>query len=234
MNGTTADVTFLEMEGRRVGRKSVEGRSLLYRRLLGRGLIQREMAIYGLLDGIPGIPRLIGPAGPYGFYFEYRPGRLFTEYTSESRMPAVFLDGLEETVRAMHARGVAHGDLGNRENILVGPDFRPTVFDFGIAARRDTSSILYNLFVDLDRRALLKYRRRHSEGDYRRVPPHPLERIARMLKRANLIHRIGKERRRRRRIKDVVHLGEERWRGRRPPGTRIRWIRPEGDERVPD
>lgn len=234
MKGTTADVTFLDRDGRRVGRKSVEGRGFLYRRLLGRGLIRREMGIYRLLEGIPGIPRLIGPAGPYAFYFEYRPGRLFTEYTSESRMPAVFLDGLEETVREMHARGVAHGDLGNRENILVGPDFRPTIFDFGIAARRDGYSILYNLLAELDRRAIQKYRRRHSSGPYRRVPPHPLERIARMLKRANLLHRMGKERRKRRRIKEVVHLGDQRWRGRRPSGTQIRWIRPEEDERAPD
>lgn len=231
--GTTADVTVYDCDGKWIGLKSVSGRSWLFRRLIGRPLIRREMEVYRLLQGVPGIPALIGPKGREGFLFEYQPGTLFTDYTSESRMPEVFLDGLERTVREMHARGVAHGDLLNRENILVGPEYRATIFDFGTAVRRDArfppfSGALFRVLSELDRRAVLKYRLRHSgrpgERPWR-VRPLPLERLARGLKRWNFLHRASKERRRRRGIKEVIHLGEDRWRGKRGPRTRIRWIR---------
>lgn len=231
--GTTADVTVYESDGRLVGKKSVEERGTLFRKVIGRGLIRREMEIYRLLRGVPGVPTLIGPVGHEGFLFEYRPGILFSRYTSESRMPDRFLDGLEETVAGMHARGVAHGDLQNRENILVGPDGEATVFDFGTAVHQGDrfppfSGTLFHLLAELDRRAVLKYRLRHGgarQDRARRVRPLPLERLARGLKRWNILHRARKERRKRQEIKEVIHLGEDRWRGKRGPGTRIRWER---------
>ena len=226
--GTTADVVVREV--------SVADRPALWRRTLGRRLIRREREILRHLSGVPGVPRLIGAAGPDGFLFEYEPGRLFTEFTSESRLPAAFLAGLEETVAEIHRRGIAHGDLANRENILVGPDFRPTIFDFGVAARRDArfppfAPALFRLLADLDRRAVRKYRARHSEDPAERamrLPPHPLERLARGLKRMNVLHRAAKDRRKRRGTKEVIHLGSERWRGRRPSRTQITWVRGEG------
>jgi serine/threonine protein kinase len=44
-----------------------------------------------------------------------------------------FFARLLETILAMHAAGVAHGDLKRKENTLVGPDERPHIIDFGIA-----------------------------------------------------------------------------------------------------
>ena len=129
--GTTADFAVYRVDGRLVGLKTVSGRGWLFRMLLGRHLIRRELAIIHRLQGVPGIPTLIGPANRDGMLLEYEPGVLFTEYTSESRMPDAFLDGLERTIAGMHARGVAHGDLSNRENILLGRGHRPVIFDFG-------------------------------------------------------------------------------------------------------
>ncbi|MCZ6689455.1 MAG: hypothetical protein O7H41_07635 [Planctomycetota bacterium] len=231
--GTTSDVTIYESNGKLIGCKSVAERSWPFRRIVGRRLIRREMEIYRVLKGVTGIPVLIGPTGEDGFLFEYRPGTIFSRYTSESRMPDVFLAGLEDTVREMHARGVAHGDLFNRENILVGPDFTATIFDFGIAIRRDArfppfSASLFKILSELDRRAVMKYRLRHGGGEggpTRRARPHPLERMARGLKRLNILHKARKERRKRRETKEVIHLGEEPWRSARGPGTRIRWNR---------
>ena len=129
--GTTSDVTIYESNGKLIGCKSVAERSWPFRRIVGRRLIRREMEIYRVLKGVTGIPVLIGPTGEDGFLFEYRPGTIFSRYTSESRMPDVFLAGLEDTVREMHARGLAHGALFNRGNILVGPDFTATIFAAG-------------------------------------------------------------------------------------------------------
>ena len=44
-----------------------------------------------------------------------------------------FFTQLLETLDAMHAAGVAHGDLKRKDNVLVGPDERPYVIDFGVA-----------------------------------------------------------------------------------------------------
>lgn len=44
-----------------------------------------------------------------------------------------FFSRLLATVQAMHASGVAHGDLKRKENTLVGPNETPYLIDFGIA-----------------------------------------------------------------------------------------------------
>jgi serine/threonine protein kinase len=44
-----------------------------------------------------------------------------------------FFARLLATIQAMHAAGVAHGDLKRKENTLVGPDESPYIIDFGVA-----------------------------------------------------------------------------------------------------
>jgi serine/threonine protein kinase len=44
-----------------------------------------------------------------------------------------FFASLLATIRAMHAAGVAHGDLKRKENTLVGPGESPYIIDFGVA-----------------------------------------------------------------------------------------------------
>lgn len=51
-----------------------------------------------------------------------------------------FFTRLLATIQAMHAAGVAHGDLKRKENILVGPDETPWIIDFGIACQRGAGS----------------------------------------------------------------------------------------------
>ncbi len=47
-----------------------------------------------------------------------------------------FFARLLETIRAMHAAGVAHGDLKRKENTLVAAGETPCLVDFGIAVLR--------------------------------------------------------------------------------------------------
>jgi len=44
-----------------------------------------------------------------------------------------FFASLLATIQAMHAAGVAHGDLKRKENTLVGPGESPWIIDFGVA-----------------------------------------------------------------------------------------------------
>ena len=51
----------------------------------------------------------------------------------------MFFTRLLETLKEMHAAGVAHGDLKRKDNFLVGPDERPFLVDFGLACALDES-----------------------------------------------------------------------------------------------
>lgn len=97
---------------------------------LGRFLGQREMRLYACAQGLPGIPRLIGPVDGTGFLHVYVPG-----HPLRRREPVAdhFFDQLTALVGALHERHIAYVDLNKRENILVGDDGRPALIDFQIS-----------------------------------------------------------------------------------------------------
>jgi len=96
----------------------------------GRLLAQREMRLYREAQGLPGVPRLIGPYGPTGFMHAFVPGHPLRrrEHVGDS-----FFDELLALLRALHGRHIAYVDLNKRENILVGDDARPHLIDFQIS-----------------------------------------------------------------------------------------------------
>jgi serine/threonine protein kinase len=108
--------------------------------LLGRRTLRREARIYASLEGVPGIPRCYGLVRGRYLALEHVAGpslRVFAEpFADRGRFYARLL----LTLDAMHAAGVAHGDLKRKNNILVGPGEQPYVIDFGIAWRRTPRS----------------------------------------------------------------------------------------------
>ena len=91
--------------------------------------------IYARLGGVAGIPRSFGLVD----------GGSLDSSTSRDRRCATtrrrtdreaFFAKLRATLDAMHAAGVAHGDLKRKDNIIVGPGEQPYLIDFGIAVRR--------------------------------------------------------------------------------------------------
>lgn len=99
-------------------------------RLLCRWAVRREIHIHRLLDGIPGIPRLLTVLDRDRYLIEYIDGQPLNN-RMHSPGPE-FFDCLEGILDAMHTRQVAHGDLRNK-NILVGPIQTPYVIDFTTA-----------------------------------------------------------------------------------------------------
>lgn len=168
--------------------KCAAGRGPL--RWLRAAMIRREYAIYQRLAGIPGIPRCFGLILGPGLVLEYVEGvpRRGAEILDREAFFAELLD----IVRAIHARGVAHGDLAKRSNILVVDKRRPLVIDFGMALVRKEGfapfhRAIYNLLIrlDLNQWVKIKYDRQldfASAADlalYRLTWP---ERIARSVK----------------------------------------------------
>jgi predicted Ser/Thr protein kinase len=133
---------------------------------LWRSLLAREQAVYDRLGGIAGIPRSFGLVGG-GLALEYVAGPSLREHESRIADRDAFFAKLLATLAAMHAAGVAHGDLKRKDNIIVGAGERPYLVDFGIAVRRSATNALFNRCVfeplvqmDMNAWVKLKYGRR--------------------------------------------------------------------------
>jgi predicted Ser/Thr protein kinase len=164
---------------------------------LWRSLLKRERAVYERLDGIAGIPRSYGLVGD-GLALEYVGGPSLREHEARLVDREAFFAKLLTTVEAMHAAGVAHGDLKRKDNIIVGAGERPYLIDFGIAVRRSARSPRFNRFVfarlkqmDLNAWVKLKYGRRVdtqaepgvlSDDDAELYRPLLIERLARAVR----------------------------------------------------
>jgi serine/threonine protein kinase len=155
---------------------------------LGPRSIRREAAIYAELAGVPGIPKCHGLAANRYLVLEHVPGPSLRDRAPVDR--DAFFRRLLETIQAMHAAGVAHGDLKRKDNILLGPGERPYIIDFGIARRRGPGSgrrWLFDWFRQLDLNAWikLKHGRRPASlpsDDAKLYRPLLLERLARMIR----------------------------------------------------
>lgn len=131
----------------------------------GRFLARRELRLYEQLREVPGVPRVIGPAGKTGFMHVYVPGHPLGR---REQVSDAFFDQLAALLNALHARHIAYVDLNKRENILVGDDGRPYLIDFQISlwlppigwrAGWPVQWILRR-FQDADRYHFLKHKRR--------------------------------------------------------------------------
>ncbi len=116
-----------------------EGLDLVVKAAMGRGPVRRlrertllrEYAAYRRMDGLEGVPRCHGLVAGHYLVLEFVQGVPYREarWTDRDR----WFDALFAVLRSIHARGVSHGDLKSKSNILVTDDERPCVIDFGTA-----------------------------------------------------------------------------------------------------
>ena len=97
---------------------------------VGRLLARREEAAFKRLAGIDGIPRLLGRWGPTGIVREYIDGHPLAK---GERVPDDFHERLRELIGQVHRRKMAYVDLEKCENVLIGDDGKPYLFDFQIS-----------------------------------------------------------------------------------------------------
>jgi serine/threonine protein kinase len=106
---------------------------------LWRHLLRREAEVYARLAGIPGIPRSFGLIDDRWLVLEYVAGPSLREHEPKIADRERLFGLLLDTLRAMHAAGIAHRDLKRKDNIIVGAGERPYLIDFGIALLRGAS-----------------------------------------------------------------------------------------------
>ena len=130
-----------------------------------RWMLKREYRAYQQLNGFSGSPQCYGLIDGRYLVLEHidglslRRGRIDDRYT--------YFDTLLAYIAEMHRRGVAHGDLKSRDNLLVIGRRLPCIVDFGTAIVRKPGFAPFNhmLFqfarrLDLNAWAKLKYRGR--------------------------------------------------------------------------
>jgi serine/threonine protein kinase len=162
-------------------------------RLLGwlwRALLAREHRVYVRLRGIPGVPRCYG-LHDGELVLEYIEGPSLRAYEPQIKDRERFFAELLKTLQAMHAAGVAHGDLKRKDNVIVAAGERPYLIDFGIACTRGDSKLCNRLVfepvrqMDYNAWIKLKYQRRAAEVSPSDAPyyrPLWIERVARVIR----------------------------------------------------
>jgi len=112
----------------KVGRQAWLG--IFPMRWVGRLLAAKERAALQALSGTEGIPRYLCHWEDTGIVREYLDGHAMIK---GERVPDDFHERLRGLIRRVHAAGMAYVDLEKCENVLVGADGRPGLFDFQIA-----------------------------------------------------------------------------------------------------
>ncbi|MDT8410415.1 MAG: hypothetical protein RQ741_12495 [Wenzhouxiangellaceae bacterium] len=148
----------LAFDDRQLAIKTPRGRGATG--LINRAGLQREFRAYQRLQGLQGFPRCLGLIDKRWLVLDFVAATPFRQ----AHVEPSFFDELLATIRAMHQRGVAHGDLKRKANLLVAETGKPVILDFGTAIieRQGFHPIKTRLFnymrqTDLNAWVKLKY-----------------------------------------------------------------------------
>jgi hypothetical protein len=163
--GSRPNVLRIHRDGEDQVLKDHAGCDPLFAALLGKLLTRREARALLKLDSVVGVPRLFGQPGSRALYMQWLDGISVKEALAQETDWPKFLAELENTLREIHAQGVAHCDLRGLSNILIGPDQTPYIIDFVscfFAGSRwgFLRGWVFRRFCEADRQALLKLRQR--------------------------------------------------------------------------
>ncbi len=97
---------------------------------IGRLHAWHESRVFRQLEDLETVPAFTGRYGKYGMTHEFVEGH---ELAKGERVPDAFFPRLEAAVTEIHRRKMAYVDLEKCENVLVGDDGHPYLFDFQIS-----------------------------------------------------------------------------------------------------
>ncbi len=165
-------VELLEHGAQRFVRRVACGGALVLSRRIARVLLARERRALTALAGVVGVPQLVDdfelvqapsldgsvPRADEVVVRSYAAGEPLHRCES---LPLDFFERLEDLVRVLHSRGVAHNDLHKEQNIVVGIDGRPQVIDFQLASVHSSGAAALSVRALDDLRHVAKHRRRY-------------------------------------------------------------------------
>lgn len=182
------DVRRFDIDGQELAIKSPKGRGLA--RVLRQATLSHEHRAYQRLAGLSGFPACHGMSDQGWLLLDFVPGHPFRDANLTDHQD--YFDQLLEIILAMHGRGVAHGDLKRKDNLLVTEDGQPVILDLGAATLRKSgwrplNHRLFNFIRQTDLNAWVKLKyggyQGVSERDLSRLRRSGLERILTRLRR---------------------------------------------------
>ena len=181
-------VLLFEGDGLRVIIKSAMGRGPV--RKARQATLEREYSAYQRLQGVEGVPACYGFLDNRYLMMEFIDGITYRDAHWQDR--DAWFAGLLKVIRSFHARGVSHGDLKSKSNMIVGKDHKPYIIDFGTTfVQKDGFHPFNNYMFEYSRRLDInawvkhKYHGRYkdaSEEDRKLLDYSKLEYIVRKLR----------------------------------------------------
>ncbi len=156
-------VRLLERDGCRWVAKDYRPSWALYRLTVGAWSLRRELEALRRVADVGGVPHVEARPSRWVVVLTHFPGRDVGK-TEKARQTPAFFEDLRRIVDALHARGVVHLDLRQRRNVLVQPDGRAAVIDFGASLCVRPGGALLRLLARVDDSGVLKYKRRADPG----------------------------------------------------------------------
>ena len=130
-------------------------------RWVRRWMLCNEYKVYAALGQLDGVPKCYGLVNGSYLILEYIDGPSIRKADIDD--PAEFNDALLACIRRLHGKGVAHGDLKRKENILIVDQRHPVLIDFGVAVVckagwAPLNHLLYRLLKQFDYNAWIKHK----------------------------------------------------------------------------
>jgi len=153
--GFQSSVYLVNYGGEEVAVKDFAATPEWFRRFVAPFLVAREVRALRHLNGSPGVPRFIFRVDRLAFAMQYIEGTPLSTLHQGEVAPEVF-PRIAQSIEAMHARGVAHGDIKRRSNLLLAPDGQIWIIDFAasIVARGPLSTRLMQAVARVDDKSL--------------------------------------------------------------------------------
>jgi RIO-like serine/threonine protein kinase len=147
-------IELAERGGRTVVRRDVAA-ARWWARAFARRAAAREARALARLDGLDGVPALLGWDGR-----ELLRGYIAGQPMQQARpRDRAYYRRALRLLAALHRRGIVHNDLAKEPNWLVREDGSPALVDFQIAWTRGRRGPLFRLLAREDLRHLLKHKR---------------------------------------------------------------------------
>jgi RIO-like serine/threonine protein kinase len=128
--------------------KDFRPRGFFTRHLIGALLARREALALQRLAGVPGVPAGAFLVDRFALAYRFVPGVPLASIPGREQ-PKELFEALEETMRQVHARGIAHLDIRNCRNVIVSEGNRPVLLDF--ESHLGTGGVLSGLRGALER-----------------------------------------------------------------------------------
>ena len=155
------------------------GMEFVVKTAMGRGAVrharqatlEREHEAYRRMEGLPGVPRCFGMVDGRYLVLERIHGIPYRDADIADR--ETWFAALLQTLQGFHARGVSHGDLKSKDNLMFTDTGQPCVIDFGTTVLlkdgfHPINNRMFEYARQLDLNAWVKHK---YEGDYEAASP---------------------------------------------------------------